>query len=254
MENLRHRPLFTTVLDGPDDLTPTADGAYLYCAGEEERSRQVERMRIRAPSCVFMGIKALDDYTVESDLTPGHHVNIHIQSQDFTATLGRGATPVHRVEGENVSAGSAFVHTTNLVHGAIKPSSLLSAREPDLCAATAVLFPRVGRPRKEKIVVAMGFPMVLSDCLFWVRTTPKGREQELKELILANWSAFAKLYGGSCAHYTTLKKVAQFLESHGVTTMIGHSARSLARTSTPDQQRSGVLEAAILPVAQRGVG
>lgn len=142
----------------------------------------------------------------------------------FKVLLGRGATPVHKAsvtQGEGV-----FIHTTDIAQGEIGDLSRRVARRPDLDAAPTLLLPRVGRPASGKVVVTQGRPLILSDCLIWLRTQPSGLETELKDLILSRWPEFSGLYGGSCAPYTTLAAVAGFLENCGLETEL--AGRSLA--------------------------
>lgn len=64
MENLRLRPLFTRSFDAADDFTPPRGAAYLFAASEEERSRHVETMQVRAQDCQFVRLEQSGEYQV----------------------------------------------------------------------------------------------------------------------------------------------------------------------------------------------
>lgn len=130
-------------------------------------------------------------------------------------TLGRGSTPVHKTRLAASASGSRFAHTTDLRAGIYTPSFTLSSREPDLRQESAVIFPRVGRPSKEKVVIARNETLVLSDCLFFIKATSESDLDNVYKLIISHWDMLARLYGGSCAPYVSLSQAKGFLEHLG---------------------------------------
>ena len=89
MEELRSRPLFTTVYDAVDQFVPVSDAAYLYAASEEERSQHVTGLQARADSMRYVQLEQVGDYGARAE---GHPVEIGLRSQgsvrDFLAGLG----------------------------------------------------------------------------------------------------------------------------------------------------------------------
>ena len=61
---------------------------------------------------------------------------------------------------------------------------------------------------------------MLSDCVIAIHTLPTGKEAELVKLLVANWDSVKSAYGGSCAPYTTLKRLAAALLRLGVSSRI----------------------------------
>ncbi|WP_293682595.1 hypothetical protein, partial [uncultured Phenylobacterium sp.] len=150
---------------------------------------------------------------------------------DYAVVVGRGATAVH--ETPDGAAGVPFVHTTDLRHGVWRPSARRSTRPADLDDQPALLLPRVGRPDRRKLVRIAGGPVVLSDCLFWLRTEPAGHEAELQRILLDDWAGVAVLYGGSCAPYATLAGLLDLLASRGLSARIHRRARPPAAAQRP---------------------
>ena len=84
----------------------------------------------------------------------------------------------------------------------------------------AILIPRVGRPSVSKVVLIGEEKVVLSDCVIALRTTPPGSEVELAREIKRNWLTFQQIYGGSCAPYTTIRRIREMLLELGVLTAL----------------------------------
>lgn len=151
--------------------------------------------------------------------------------------LGRGSTPVHKTRLEAVTTGSIFVHTTDLRGGHLSVSRVWSARGADLLGESAILFPRVGRPSKSKVVIAHNETLVLSDCLFFVKAKNEAALETLHRLIISEWDALADMYGGSCAPYISLSQARKFLESLGYSVEIDNLKRSSKKQTVPVEVR-----------------
>lgn len=141
-----------------------------------------------------------------------------VSLRPFSVEISRGSVSMH--EYVEAAAGPQFIHTTDMREGMLLPSGRRAAGELRHVQGPAVLIPRVGRPAKSKIVLLPDYEAVLSDCVIAMRTFPRGREAELFELLAANWDTVKSAYGGSCAPYTTLKRLAAALLRLGISSNI----------------------------------
>ncbi|WP_293682364.1 hypothetical protein, partial [uncultured Phenylobacterium sp.] len=110
MEDLRLRPVFTTVHDAVDDFSPTGAAAYFFAASEEERSQHVVGLQGRVTGVRFVRITQTGDYTITLDGAGP----VALRSQDaLRAALA--ALDVHRVyvdmTGMNHSVWAPLVRT-----------------------------------------------------------------------------------------------------------------------------------------------
>lgn len=147
-------------------------------------------------------------------------------------TLGRGSTPVYKTRLAGATTGAIFAHTTDLRGGEFNASPARSKRQPDLLGESAILFPRVGRPSELKIVIVRNQTLVLSDCLFFIKSKSDLELKTLHEVIISHWGKLCLMYGGSCAPYISLSQVKQFIESLGYIVEIDRSKRSPVKQST----------------------
>lgn len=127
--------------------------------------------------------------------------------------LVRGTQQMHTVESK--PRGLRLVHTTHLAGRAALPGPRIAVRAPTV-AGPAVLLPRVGKPRQDKLALYLTRDaVVLSDCVIALR----GRNKAMTERILAglegSWDHLAALYRGSCAPYITVRDLRNHLEKIG---------------------------------------
>lgn len=155
-----------------------------------------------------------------------------VSLRPFTVEISRGSVSMH--EYVAATTGPRFIHTTDMREGLLFPSERRAASELRRVRGPAVLISRVGRPTKGKIVLLPDHEAVLSDCVIAMHTLPRGREAELFELLATNWDAVKSAYGGSCAPYTTLKRLAATLLRLGISSSIV-TARS---SRIPEENRS----------------
>ena len=141
-----------------------------------------------------------------------------VSLRPFSVELSRGSVSMH--EYVRAATGLRFIHTTDMREGTLLPSEKRAAAELRRMRGPAVLISRVGRPTKGKIVLLPDGEAVLSDCVIAIQTFPSGRESELLELLVANWDTVKSAYGGSCAPYTTLKRLAAALLRLGISSSI----------------------------------
>jgi len=143
----------------------------------------------------------------------------------------RGTIP--DAKGTRIQQGVPFIHSTDLIQGRLaEPTRWSLDLTGRLVAGTAVLLPRVGRPKLAKVVLkAEHAPVVLSDCVMALKTPERSDESDLHDLISRNWDQFRQLWSGSCAPYVTLSKLEYALEGFGYDVS---RVRSMAHDQRPE--------------------
>lgn len=136
----------------------------------------------------------------------------------FAVEITRGWVSVHKAE--NTKNGCRFIHTTDLRDEQLKDMVVRVSPRYRTISGPAILIPRVGRPSVSKVVLIGEEKVVLSDCVIALRTTPPGSEVELAREIKRNWLTFQQIYGGSCAPYTTIRRIREMLLELGVLTAL----------------------------------
>lgn len=124
----------------------------------------------------------------------------------------RGRVPVHRVSSLQAELGCEFVHTTHLQGTKVNSNTWL---RPELAShGPLVLLPRVGAPASHKIVLTETAPLVLSDCVYGLRTGNLHGARQLQDILVRNSRDLAALYSGSCALYLTVERLLDWLRLH----------------------------------------
>lgn len=128
----------------------------------------------------------------------------------------RGNVRMHEVAAYESSVGFPLIHTTGLrgyaMTGANGPSVNGHAR---LITGPAILLPRVGLPARDMVAsLDKGTTIAPSDCVLVVYGD-EDAVAEARKVLLSEWSSLIDLYGGSCAPYTTLRRLADWLVSRG---------------------------------------
>lgn len=150
-----------------------------------------------------------------------------VSLRPFAVEMTRGSLSVH--DYVPARSGLRFIHTTDLQAGRLVPSKRRTSVARSKVWGPAVLLSRVGRPSKEKVAVLPAGEAVLSDCVIALRTVPSGYEPALASLITENWDQFRGAYGGSCAPYTTLKRVREALLCLGLLSSVPGPDRGVDR-------------------------
>ena len=129
-----------------------------------------------------------------------------------------------------------LIHTTCLQNGRVE--NLLSTNQLSRTVSGAVvLLPRVGRPNVGKIVqFEPQQPVAISDCVIALQTNPIAFNPQLCRVLISNWQSLSKIYQASCASYTSLKKLSDFLEDLGSECEV---VTSLADSKPPAGRASG---------------
>ena len=141
-----------------------------------------------------------------------------VSLRPYAVEMSRGSLSVH--DYVETQIGPRFIHTTDMRDRRLASTKRKASAERRRVHGPAVLIPRVGRPSKDKVVQLPSCEAVLSDCVIALRTVPAGYEQALAAAINENWETFKAAYGGSCAPYTTLKRLTDVFLRLGIVTSI----------------------------------
>jgi hypothetical protein len=131
-----------------------------------------------------------------------------------TVEIIRGVVQMHTVNGCRAPDGFRFIHSTELRSGEVRKSSRRTTQERRVLMGPAVLLPRVGQLRRDKIALYLsGTPVVLSDCVIALRCRSKRQATAVRTLFMKNWDLLERAYGGTCAKYITLSSLVAILAS-----------------------------------------
>jgi predicted RNA methylase len=126
-----------------------------------------------------------------------------------------------------------FIHTTNL-----KASSIQNLdRRADITfksfTGPAVLFPRVGRPKVEKIVLMLDdADFILSECVFIIECLSQNDASLVFEAMIKNWEKLKDMYNGTCASYISINELVDYLSDCGFNVLkSGESVRNVSKDS-----------------------
>ena len=138
----------------------------------------------------------------------------------------RGRVPVYRAKSFCGDADTAFVHTTMLREGRLQ---LTKAMGPNELASVGpmILIPRVGKPSSQKVVRNSLPLLVLSDCVFGLRTLDPRVRKVLHRALVDEFDDLAECYTGSCAPYLTVDRLVNWLKVRGF------NASHVAPSSSP---------------------
>lgn len=106
---------------------------------------------------------------------------------------------------------ATIVHTTHLCQGKVRLDGA-SADGSVVVLPPAVLLPRVGTPRYDKVALYdQGPPILLSDCVVALRCCSSDHAIAVQTALVEHFSTLAGLYTGTGARYLTMKRLAAFL-------------------------------------------
>jgi predicted RNA methylase len=155
----------------------------------------------------------------------------------FAARLSRGSIAVAR-SFPTSDYGFLLAHTTDLQGYRLRAATRKVPNPGECVQGPCVIFPRVGRVRRDKIcVIPKGRKVLMSDCLIAVETALVSEASKLAEMLLANFDRYASIYTGTCAPYTTLSRVRDLLLDLGVALVV---ERPEERPSRPKAHEWGV--------------
>jgi len=153
-----------------------------------------------------------------------------VSLRPYAVEITRGSLSVHDFVATKI--GPRFIHTTDMRDGRLVASRQRASLDLRCIKGPAVLIPRVGRPSASKVVLLPKCAAVLSDCVIALHTNPPGNERALASLLRENWNTFQTAYGGSCAPYTTVKRVSEALLRLGLASSVRTAERAAERPQT----------------------
>ena len=127
-------------------------------------------------------------------------------------TVVRGNVPAATGVDVRPPAASRFVHSIHLQNNRLKGLSYARVNDVATVEGPMILLPRVGRPNVAKVALLVADePLVLSDCVMAIRS---GWVSDLRPIfnLLQNESVLRSLYTGTCAKFTTLSRVLDWLQ------------------------------------------
>jgi len=153
-------------------------------------------------------------------LVPTGYKNPEEEDADRTAAaaqptgseLVRGWVQMHSKDLRIGAQCLRLVHTTEMQKGKLLASDdwVWTSRA---FSGPAVLVPRVGQPRPDKLVICSpGEPVALSDCVIAIKTATLLASRNLRNRILRRWGELDRCYTGTGARYITIEKLASFLK------------------------------------------
>lgn len=122
----------------------------------------------------------------------------------------RGKLPMPNIS--QMEVGNLWlVHTCNLQQNSIVNVQHKICSINSIIDGPAVLIPRVGNPRIDKIVLIKKYEKyAMSDCIIAITAASNNNAKKIYDAIIENWDEFFKLYNGTGAKYTTIDKIKSF--------------------------------------------
>lgn len=160
---------------------------------------------------VLRGVSKAALHSVDKPAQPSREPVL--ASANAQVRLIRGTQQMHTIVSD--PHGLPLAHSTHLVGGKLRSGPLVVATGRTI-EGHAVLLPRVGAPRREKVGLRpSGGKLVLSDCVIALRGQSKATTLRLRKDLLDSWDDLAALYGGSCAPYLTVRDLRDHVEKLG---------------------------------------
>lgn len=127
-------------------------------------------------------------------------------------SIVRGTAQLHSETGSD----RTLVHSTDLNTYSVSLNGRLASKARPSVIGPAILIPRVGQPRIEKVAVYRKRKRVaLSDCVIGLQCQSVEDAVWLKDHLVRHKDRFLDLYSGTCAKYTTIARLSKFLRSIG---------------------------------------
>lgn len=135
---------------------------------------------------------------------------------DIDIKLVRGNIQMDEIENPYGLESVTLIHSTDLKEGNISNGRSITNGRARLVTGPMVLIPRVGRPKKEKVVCYTGEgTFALSDCVLALLCPSKHVAKQTWESLIQNWNLLEQAYSGSGAKYITIKKYIRLLRQLG---------------------------------------
>lgn len=149
-------------------------------------------------------------------VTPAVVVDLPLRAHSCVE-LVRGRVPVHSLDHIQASSKSApFLHTRDLEKLDTRVVTTSRASASLATPGPFLTLPRVGRVRSEHIkLVQSPRAVVLSDCVFALRSGDVAGLVRLQSILLESLSELQREYVGGCAPYLTIRRLQHFLSQRG---------------------------------------
>lgn len=171
---------------------------------------KVEVIRDNARSA-FQGVRARTCLVRMTKLNMPLTAVEHVASSPALAIV-RGRVQMHSRKEVSSRAGNPLVHTKHLQNGTVMNSGVHVMGA--VLTGPALLFPRVGLVTPGKLcVLGNGRQVTLSDCVLGVACESETEVELLRQMVLADWPAFASAYRGTGAPYITLERASRVLSN-----------------------------------------
>ena len=142
-------------------------------------------------------------------------------SKKIEATLFRGKIKVDKWLVLSSEKHIPFIHTTDINNGITFSKYLDDSIAFKTVCGPAILIPRVGSPLISKFILNKSEqPIVISDCIIAIKFKNLQAAVSAYSRVMRNWSLLRGAYDGTCAQYTTLKKIKFFLDRIDITAEI----------------------------------
>lgn len=133
------------------------------------------------------------------------------------AVLSRGNVDMATLPKKNFGRIIPLLHTTEMKEHKIKLWRKISfSKGKRIFEGPGVLIPRVGNPRKDKIVLYTSKERIAtSSCILTISCQSETAAKQVFSALIQNWSQVKKYYTGTCARYMTLENLQRLLAEFG---------------------------------------
>jgi hypothetical protein len=131
--------------------------------------------------------------------------------------LSRGNVDMISWPKRKAKTGVPLVHTTEMKdHQAQLSRRILASEQTRIFRGPLILLPRVGNPRKDKIILYESSRRIaVSSCVLTISCEGKAVARLVYKLLISNWRKVEKQYMGTCARYMTLERLLVLLADFG---------------------------------------
>ena len=158
---------------------------------------------------------------------PSPVVNARSASNDLhpTVQIVRGTTQMNEIQrGEGYTDSFPFIHSTHLQDFTVSSHCEVRGRPGRCAAGPMVLLPRVGQPKRSKVVqYPYSDAFMLSDCVIALMCPSPDKAELLWSDLQSNWSLLEREYVGSGARYITNRRLSDLLTRLGYFPLIASS-------------------------------
>jgi predicted RNA methylase len=147
----------------------------------------------------------------------GDQKRIEVGRSKDVIVFSRGNVDMARLSKRKVQRGVSLIHTTEMNGHRVQFSRKITpAKRLRLFKGPVVLIPRVGNPRRDKIVLYTSRRKIaVSMCVLTLSCENKATAKRVYQSLISNWKAVEKQYTGTGARYLTLERLQELLIGFG---------------------------------------